>query len=293
LERAEGAGSRSLSYDVTYLYVTGLFTVILSLVPFFRGNFKIPLLIPIWAALYIVYRYKLIPEKYKFLVNGFFLAGCYLVLGYIASSFDGTFHGADVLAFEERIFGILPSRWLQDHFLQPGVFNWYNYPLAFCHSLFFSFPFAVPWLIRRSKGITAMKRAILAFALLTTWGYTIYILWPLTPPWLLAADGVTEPLNRCVFTALTRIIPHFLVSGASNTPRAAMPSLHAGETLLMVLLLFRELGAKRAWWSLVLLAAICFEIIYGAEHFVCDIAAGFLLAVAAFSLSYLPRFEKE
>ena len=88
------------------------------------------------------------------------------------------------------------------------------------------------------------------------------------------------------------MVPGFLISGASNTPRAAMPSLHAGVTLLMVMLLFRELGAKRSWWALLLLAAICFEILYGAEHFVIDIIAGFLFAVAAYLLTYLPRFGR-
>jgi len=275
--------------DVVYLYVTGIFTVIMSLIPFFRGNFRIPYMIPIWAALYIVYRYRLVPEKYKFLISGLFLAGCYLVLGNVASSFEGTYHGPDVLALEKRIFGVLPCRWLQGILIRPGTVNWYNYPLALCHSLFFSFPFVTPWLIYRIKGIAAMKRAILAFALITTSGYLVYILWPLSPPWLLASDGVIEPLNRCVFAALQRMVPHFLVSGASNTPRAAMPSLHAGLTLLMVLLLFRELGAKRAWWSLILLAAICFEIIYGAEHYVLDIAVGFIFAIGAYFLSLIPR----
>ncbi len=56
----------------------------------------------------------------------------------------------------------------------------------------------------------------------------------------------------------------------------------------MSLLLLRELGWKRGWWSVVILLAICFEIIYGAEHFIIDIAAGFLFALAAYAFAYLP-----
>jgi membrane-associated phospholipid phosphatase len=103
---------------------------------------------------------------------------------------------------------------------------------------------------------------------------------------------VIEPLHRCVFTALQKVVPGFLVSGASNTPRAAMPSLHAGVTLLMAMLLLRELGFRRAWWSLLLLVLISFEIVYGAEHFVTDIAVGYLFAAAAYWFSRFPGFGK-
>jgi len=283
----EGGGevTRSGRYDVAYLYVTGVYAVIMALIPLFRGSFVIPYVLPMWGGLYLFYRYNFLSERYKFLLNGIFLAGCYSALGSVASTFTGTYHGPDVLALEERIFGMLPSRWLQSILITPGCRNWYDYPLAFFHSLFFSFPFVTPWLVYRRNGLEPMKRAIFAFALLVTAGYITYIVWPLTPPWLLAADGFTQPLNRCVFRAIQDIVPGFLVSGASNTPRAAMPSLHAGVTLLMTLLLNAELGFKRAWWSVFLLLAICFEIIYGAEHFVIDIAAGFAFALAAFFIS--------
>lgn len=291
--KTRSCASRVRDCDVVYLYVTGTFAVLMSLIPIYRGSFLFPYIIPLWAVLFVFYRFELVPEKYKFLLSGLFLGGCYMGLGAVASSFGGTYHGPDVLALEKAIFGVLPSRWLQSHLIPAsGCPNWFDYPLALTHSLFFSFPFVTPWLVYRFKGTAAMKRAILAFAVITTAGYLIYILWPLTPPWLLAAEGVIPPLKRCVFNALVRIVPGFLVSGASNTPRAAMPSLHAGVTLLMVLVLFRELGAKRSWWSLVILAAICFEIVYGAEHFVIDVAVGFVFAIGAYMSAYLPRFGR-
>ncbi len=293
MEGSRAAVSQGRGLDVAYLYVTGIFTVALSLIPIFRGSFRVPYMIPLWAALFLVYRYALVPEKYKFLVNGLFLGGCYLGLGYVASTSDGSCYGESILALETRLFGTLPSRWLQERLITRGSPNWYDYPLAIAHSLFFSFPFITPWLVYRHRGLKAMKRAILAFGFITTTGYLAYILFPLTPPWLLAIDGVIEPLDRCVFNAIREVVPAFLVSSASNTPRAAMPSLHAGVTLLMSLLLLRELGWKRGWWSVVILLAICFEIIYGAEHFIIDIAAGFLFALAAYAFAYLPGFGRE
>jgi len=288
-----GVKPRSGGCIVVYLYVTGIFTVIMSLIPFHRGEPVIPYMIPLWLLLYSAIRFRLVPEKYLFLLNWLFLGGCYVGLGTIASTFGGEYNGENVLAFEKAVFGVLPSRWLQQRLLPPsGCPNWYDYPLALVHSLFFSFPLITPWLIYRAKGAEAMKRSVLAFAVITTAGYLTYILWPLTPPWLLASDGVIEPLHRCVFTALQKVVPGFLVSGASNTPRAAMPSLHAGVTLLMAMLLLRELGFRRAWWSLLLLVLISFEIVYGAEHFVTDIAVGYLFAAAAYWFSRFPGFGK-
>ena len=278
--------------DIVYLYVTGIFTVLMSLIPIFRGTFLVPWIIPMWAGVYIVYRYQLVPENWKFLIAGLFLAGCYVVLGQIAETFNGTHHGEDVLNLEKSIFGVLPSRWFQSKLLAGRSGNWFDYPLALCHTTFFSFPFITPWLILRSRGQAAMKRAILAFALITTAGYATYILWPLTPPWLLAAEGVIEPLNRCMFAALTKITPAFMVSSACGTPRAAMPSLHSGVTLLMVLLLQTELGFKKSWWAYLLLLFICFEILYGAEHFVIDIAAGFAFAILAYLISRFVRCDR-
>jgi membrane-associated phospholipid phosphatase len=290
--KADGSEvSRGGHYDVAYLYVTGIYAVIITLIPIFRGSFVIPWVLPMWAALFLFYRYSFLPEWYKFLLNGIFLAGCYTALGAVASTFTGTYHGMDVLALEERIFGVLPCRWLQSTLRTPGCVNWYDYPLAFFHSLFFCFPSLAPWLIYRKNGLEPMKKAILAFALILTAGYITYILWPLTPPWLLAQEGLIAPLDRCVFHAIQNIVPGFMISGVSNTPRAAMPSLHAGVTLLMALTLNKELGFKKAWWSVLMLIAICFEIIYGAEHFVIDIIAGFAFACAAFFFAY--RFPRK
>ncbi len=98
----------------------------------------------------------------------------------------------------------------------------------------------------QTQGLKAMKRAILAFGFITTTGYLAYILFPLTPPWLLAIDGVIEPLDRCVFNAIREVVPAFLVSSASNTPRAAMPSLHAGSPFLCLCFFFGSLAGRGA-----------------------------------------------
>ena len=59
---------------------------------------------------------------------------------------------------------------------------------------------------------------------------------------------------------------------------AAVPSLHAGGTMLFVLFMWRRV---RVWWRAVLVAyvlAMAVSLVYAAEHYAADILAGWLLA---------------
>ena len=59
---------------------------------------------------------------------------------------------------------------------------------------------------------------------------------------------------------------------------AAVPSLHAGGTMLFTLFMWRRV---RVWWRAVLVAyvlAMAIALVYAAEHYVADILAGWLLA---------------
>jgi membrane-associated phospholipid phosphatase len=65
-------------------------------------------------------------------------------------------------------------------------------------------------------------------------------------------------------------------------PVAAMPSLHAGFTLLIVLTLWKS----ARWWARIPLAAypvlMGFTLAYFAEHYVVDILAGWVYAVCVY-----------
>ena len=64
-----------------------------------------------------------------------------------------------------------------------------------------------------------------------------------------------------------------------------MPSLHAGVPILILMIAFREFRYK-AWWFVIVVTGICFEIVYGAEHYIIDIIAGLAYAVAAYLIVY-------
>jgi membrane-associated phospholipid phosphatase len=69
---------------------------------------------------------------------------------------------------------------------------------------------------------------------------------------------------------------------------AALPSLHAGYALLVVLFLWR----LTPWWVRPVLAlyppAMAFSLVYGGEHYVVDCIAGWAYAAFAFfSVEYV------
>jgi membrane-associated phospholipid phosphatase len=64
-----------------------------------------------------------------------------------------------------------------------------------------------------------------------------------------------------------------------------MPSLHAGVPLLILMMAFREFG-WRAWWFTIVVAGICFEIVYGAEHYMVDVMAGFIYAILTYVIVF-------
>jgi membrane-associated phospholipid phosphatase len=73
---------------------------------------------------------------------------------------------------------------------------------------------------------------------------------------------------------------HFLDKGQSSVDRvAAMPSLHAGCTLLLVL--FAWTRVRKRWRPLLVAYPLMmgFSLVYTAEHYVVDVFAGWLLAV--------------
>lgn len=274
--------------DILWLAVTGGYVVLMSLIPYLRLVPRFPVLIPVWVVFALLYRWKRLPRWSPMVISFAFLGICYWALRFVVTTWHGTFHGMNVALLEERLFGVLPPVWLQEQMGCAGQTRWFDYLFAVLHATFFFIPLLTPYLAWKSNGDTAMRRGVTSFALMTAMGYATYVLWPLTPPWMQALEGGVPPLDRCMFRALTDFMPGFLVGNFSMSPRAAMPSLHAAVPMLMALVLIRELGFRRSWWTLAVLLGISFEILYGGEHYAIDIVVGYLYALAAYLAVFLP-----
>jgi len=115
-------------------------------------------------------------------------------------------------------------------------------------------------------------------------GFLTYVLYPASPPWMVAkARGI--PLHRVV----VQVWSHAGLATASSLVEqgsvfynqvAAVPSLHAAVSLLILLFFWR--GAR--WWlralMLTYVLAMAFMLVDGGEHFAFDIIVGWLYAIA-------------
>jgi membrane-associated phospholipid phosphatase len=98
--------------------------------------------------------------------------------------------------------------------------------------------------------------------------------------------GHLEPTTRITGYVWSEIpIAHFnsLFERGSQyaNPVAAVPSLHAAYTLLIVLFLWRSAGRFRPLLALYPVA-MAFALVYFAEHYFSDILLGWIYAVFAF-----------
>jgi membrane-associated phospholipid phosphatase len=123
-------------------------------------------------------------------------------------------------------------------------------------------------------------------AFLSVTGFATYLLFPAAPPWYASSHGQLGPAHRLTGVVWANVLPSFSTiverGQALANPVAAMPSLHAGFTLLITLFLWKFC---RWWWRIPLVAypvLMGFTLTYFGEHYVVDILAGWAYAVAAY-----------
>jgi membrane-associated phospholipid phosphatase len=214
--------------------------------------------------------------------------------------------------------GTEPTIWLQEHLKYPTA-QWWDVAVSITYVSFFFMPYvtaAVLWLRSRRE----FRRWALRFVTLSFLGFSLFALIPAAPPWAAAqcsaADVAGHPADpacmgfSAAFTdggVLGRVthqehgaapwvqrlsgrgfdLLHLRFASAviktgqgSFDAVAAVPSLHAGGTMLFVLFFWRR--SRR--WVRVILAAYAvfmgFALVYSAEHYVSDVLAGWLCALA-------------
>lgn len=219
---------------------------------------------------------------------------------------------------DKAMFGVVPTVWLQEHLKQPSA-PWWEVITSVVYMSYFVVPYAVAavlWLRDRS----AWRRFAICFVATTFLGLVGYTLIPAAPPWAAArctaaqvADGPREaicmtnpvatepggmlgPIDPSYADAapyVERISPrgweflHIHVAsdlieigqGKSNLV-AAIPSLHAGLTMLLALFMWPRVKALGRTLFMGYALAMAFTLVYTAEHYVFDILLGWALAGA-------------
>lgn len=192
---------------------------------------------------------------------------------------------AEPAAADRWLFGVLPSSWLQERLVRAPGGAWWDGVVAVVYaSHFVVIPVvtAVLWFADRRR----FRRWVWSVLVLVGAGLVLYVVYPMTPPWLAAQQGVVEPLVRWSGVGWQvmglDVIGSLQGSGqAGSNPVAAMPSLHAGAATLVAAFFLR--GGP--WWRAPLLvlyaAAMSVLLVYTGEHYVVDVLVGDGLAVAA------------
>ncbi len=192
-------------------------------------------------------------------------------------------HQSLQLDFDRWLFGKTPVAVQLQHLLHqgPSVQPW-EYPLFVVYMSHFFMALLVAgalWRYAYPRFRQFRRQLVTLYGL----GFLTYVLYPAAPPWMVAQAGGI-PLHRVV----VQVWSHVGLATASSLIEqgnafynqvAAVPSLHAAVSLLILLFFWR--GAR--WWlRAILLAyvlAMAFILVDGGEHFVFDIIVGWLYAI--------------
>jgi hypothetical protein len=190
---------------------------------------------------------------------------------------------ADRLLF----LGAVPTVWLQER-LWDGAsrLHWWDYASWAVYMSYVVATYVVAgllWFVARDR----FRRYVGTVTLLAAMGFATFALFPAAPPWLASRAGELDPTTRSI-GPISGEVPFVTVSfeplfergSEYANPVAAVPSLHAAYTLLIVLALWP--AARRARPLLALYPpAMAFALVYTAEHYVVDILLGWGYALAA------------
>jgi hypothetical protein len=185
--------------------------------------------------------------------------------------------------------GTVPTVWLQNHLWDDAHVHWYDYASWTVYVSYFLATYLVAgflWVFARDR----FRRYVGCVALLAAMAFATFAVFPAAPPWLASRHGELEPTERMI-GPISGHIPFISLSFENlfqrgweyANPVAAVPSLHAAYTLLIVLFLW-----PMARWARPILAlyppAMAFALAYTAEHYVTDVLLGWAYTLVAFWL---------
>jgi hypothetical protein len=192
-------------------------------------------------------------------------------------------HFTTMIDFDKAVFfGQTPTEWLQHHLYNPNVLSGWEVGFTLTYTSYFIVPFALAgWLWARDR--PAYLRFAKRLVSLAIAGVITYILFPAAPPWLAANEGLLHDVHRTtgegwkIIGVGTAVL--FSEGQRSVNLTAAVPSLHAGFTMLVALTVRGRVPWRRAR-PLVLLypAAMALSLMATAEHYFFDILLGWTYA---------------
>jgi membrane-associated phospholipid phosphatase len=186
----------------------------------------------------------------------------------------------------DKVLGLgqVPTIRLQDALYTPGHLHFWDYAaFSFWFSHFFAtllvavgiWLYAYQWFHRFAACIVV----------LAAMGLVTYVIFPAAPPWLAGDHGYIDHTYRITHAVVNNLpVPKagamFQKGTDWGNDVAAVPSLHAGYTMLVCLFLWPRLDRR---WRLLLVAypiGMALSLIYLGEHYLIDILLGWAYAAA-------------
>lgn len=236
----------------------------------------------------------------------------------VARVMDFPTHWHLAVDVDHWLFGVNPTVWLQSHLKQVEA-PWWEIITSFVYMSYFVVPYAaaaVLWLRDRA----AWRRYAACFVATTFLALIGYTLLPAAPPWAAAkctaAEVAEYPRDPACMYAVSpepgggllgpvtpthegaapyverisargwevlniHVASNLLQLGQTKANLvAAIPSLHAGLTMLLALFMWPRVKALGRTLFLGYAFAMAFTLVYTAEHYVFDILLGWALAAA-------------
>ena len=170
--------------------------------------------------------------------------------------------------------------------------------------VYFSHLFVVPLVIlsfwalgySRERYRGAFCRHLRAFTLLNFAAIVVYLLLPVAPPWWVTLNGMARPTAELVAQVnIATAMPGTLIQGMIRNASqwfAAMPSLHGAYPVLLLLLFPRKRNRLALAGIGVYACAMWTATIVLNQHYVIDLVAGALLALAAWWAARHPGIKR-
>jgi membrane-associated phospholipid phosphatase len=184
-----------------------------------------------------------------------------------------------VLGFEERLFGVQPTLWLE-RFTRPWLTEW----MMFAYVVYIALYPLVCLVIYRGHGKRALEECLLALGLANVACDLGFILFPVAGPAAFMGTAYTVPLDGWMFTAVGEFIRTRL-----HYVGGSLPSPHAAAATVMWAMCWRY--SRRLAWALVpVILTLYVATFYCRYHYLTDAIAGIVTAVAA--LAVTPRLMR-
>ena len=203
----------------------------------------------------------------------------------IADNIGNVLHRPLIVDFmihiDKLIFGTVPTVWLQ-HILPPSKLPYLIALILFIIYTTFYWYWAGIGYILWLKNKKLFKDYMNILLIVSFIASSIYALFPSAPPWYAASIGKLPPLNRFLWGKAFPKDGISFVHFWDQNYFAAFPSLHfswpfLASIFLIYLFAKNKKYKKIAYISLIIPFAICFAIVYGAEHYIADCLAGGIL----------------